>query len=228
MKAMILAAGRGERMRPLTDHTPKPLLEVAGKPIIVYHIEALVAAGVEQIVINHAYLGTQIEAALGDGSRWGVSLCYSPEACALETAGGIRQALPLLGAEPFIVCNGDIWTDYPFARLLQQDLCGQGSLAHLVMVQNPEHHPQGDFVLNGGGLLLEQNTDGAGSAAVTWSGISIMRPQFLSNYAPGARPLREPLLAAMAEGLVTGEYFSGDWVDIGTPGRLQQVQRLAG
>ena len=119
MKAMILAAGRGERMRPLTDHTPKPLLEVAGKPIIVYHIEALVAAGVEQIVINHAYLGAQIEAVLGDGSQFGARLCYSPEASALETAGGIRQALPLLGAEPFIVCNGDIWTDYAFTRLLQ-------------------------------------------------------------------------------------------------------------
>jgi len=228
MKAMILAAGRGERMRPLTDHTPKPLLNIAGKSIIVYHIEALVAAGVEQIVINHAYLGAQIEAALGDGSQWGARLRYSAETSALETAGGILQALPLLGTEPFIVCNGDIWTDYDFAQLRQRDLSvSQRVLAHLVMVQNPQHHPEGDFVLADDGLLLRRCAVSADRLAVTWSGISIMDPQLLSAYEPGARPLLQPLLAAIDQGLVSAEYFGGDWIDIGSPQRLQQARQLA-
>ena len=226
MKAMILAAGRDERMRPLTDHTPKPLLEIAGKPIIVYHIEALVAAGVQEIVINHAYLGAQIEATLGDGSEFGAKLRYSPEATALETAGGIRQALPLLGEQPFIVCNGDIWTDFPFAQLLQRDWSEpQRRLAHLVMVANPAHHLAGDFVLSSKGLL--RTVASAEGSGLTYSGISVMHPQFLQAYAPSSGPLLQPLLAAMDRSLVTGEYYAGDWIDIGTPQRLQQARQLA-
>ena len=174
MKAMILAAGRGERMRPLTDTTPKPLVMVKGKPLIVYHIERLVAAGIVDIVINHAHLGNKIEAALGNGLQWGANIIYSPEPeGGLETAGGIVQALPLLGDEPFIVVNGDVWTDYNFSALAALQL--HNCLAHLVLVNNPEHHPAGDFYLSSQAEVSEQDEAGK-SSAFTFSGISVLHP----------------------------------------------------
>ena len=214
MKAMILAAGLGKRMRPLTDHCPKPLLKVAGKALIEYHIEALVKAGVTELVINHAYLGEQIEAALGSGERYGASIVYSPEAEPLETAGGIIQALPLLGEQPFLLVNGDVWTDIDFADLQKQAV----DLAHLVMVANPAHNPQGDMVLADDGRL-SQGLDAA-QAKHTFAGVSIIRPELFAGLARGPRPLLEPLLAAMADGRVSGELHRGGWVDVGTPERL--------
>ena len=212
MKAMILAAGRGERMRPLTDHTPKPLLEVGGQYLIEYHIRSLVAAGVTDLVINYAHLGEQIEAALGDGSVYGATIQYSPEAEALETGGGIFNALPLLGDSPFIVVNGDIWTDYSVVRLLQRP-----HLAHLVLVNNPDHHPQGDFALDDG-LVRDE-----GDKKLTFSGISVLAPSLFAQCDGGAFPLAPLLRQAMAQGQVTGEYYGGAWLDIGTPERLQSL-----
>ncbi|MFP3873174.1 MAG: N-acetylmuramate alpha-1-phosphate uridylyltransferase MurU [Thiohalophilus sp.] len=212
MKAMILAAGRGERMRPLTDHCPKPLLQVGGKALIEYHIEALAAAGITDIVINHAWLGTQIETTLGDGQRYGVRLDYSPEPTALETAGGIIQALPRLG-ETFVVLNADIWSDYPFARL-PGDPAG---LAHLVMVDNPAHHLRGDFALQGDRL------DEQGEPRLTFSGIGVYRAELFAGLAPGVRPLGPLLRQAMQAGKVSGEHYRGQWWDIGTPQRLAQL-----
>ncbi|VAX14556.1 Nucleotidyl transferase possibly involved in threonylcarbamoyladenosine formation [hydrothermal vent metagenome] len=217
MKAMILAAGRGERMRPLTDTTPKPLLEVAGKPLIVWHLEALARAGIEDVVINHAWLGEQIEAVLGDGGHYGVSIRYSPEMPeALETAGGIIQALPLLGDAPFLVINGDIWCDYPITNLMASPL-NPACQAHLIMVDNPPQHPRGDFVLNEGLLGAE------GQPRLTFSGIGIYLPSLFSGLTQGKRPLAPLLRAAMMEAQISGEYYSGQWFDIGTPDRLQQL-----
>lgn len=216
MHAMILAAGRGERMRPLTDHTPKPLLDVDGKPLIVHHIERLAAAGFRRLVINHAHLGRLIEDALGDGSRWGVEIRYSPEGKALETGGGIFKALPLLGSGPFLVVNGDVWTDVDFAQLRM----AEGQLAHLVLVDNPPHNPSGDFALNDGRLLPE------GSPCYTFSGIGIYHPELFRDCLPGAFPLAPMLRAAMDQGLVSGEHHGGHWVDIGTPERLQALDRM--
>lgn len=220
MKAMILAAGFGKRMRPLTNHLPKPLLPVAGKPLIVYHLEKLAAAGVRDIVINHAYLGEKIEAALGDGAQFGVSIRYSPEGEPLETGGGIARALPLLGNEPFIVTNGDVWTDYDYANLL-------GGLkpeqqAHLVLVGNPGHNPRGDFVLRDNAVLPAGADQGRG---LTYSGISVLHPKLFAACPTGGFPLRDPLIAAIKSGKVTGEYFSGVWMDIGTPERLHDLER---
>jgi len=216
MHAMILAAGRGKRMRPLTDHTPKPLLEAGGKPLIVYHIERLVAASIEKIVINHAHLGHLIEAALGDGSRWGARILYSPEESALETGGGICQALPLLGPAPFLVVNGDIWTDIPFGRLH----LAQGLLAHLVLVDNPPHNPGGDFALRDG-FLSEQ-----GSHRYTYSGVGVYHPGLFRDCPPGAFPLAPVLRSAMGQALVSGEHHGGRWIDVGTPDRLQALDRM--
>ncbi len=217
MKAMILAAGRGERMRPLTDRTPKPLLTVGGKPLIQYHLEALARAGVRDIVINHAHLGAQIEQALGDGSRFGVLIHYSPEPeGALETGGGIFQALPLLGPAPFLVVNGDIWTDYPFERLPERP---QG-LAHLVLVGNPPHHPQGDFALHDGQVLED------GGHRLTFSGIGVYVPALFAGCEPGRFPLAPLLRRAMAGGQVGGEHYRGRWVDVGTPGRLAELDAM--
>lgn len=215
---MILAAGRGERMRPLTDRTPKPLLKVAGKALIDYHVENLVAAGITELVINHAYLGEQIEQHLGDGAAFGASICYSPEQTALETGGGIYQALSLLqdGSEvddPFIVVNGDVWTDYPLARLC--DL--RPAKAHLVLVDNPEHHQAGDFVLADG--KIQQN----GDDRLTFAGISVLRPSLFEDFKPGVLPLKQPLLNAIADQAVSGEHYQGRWVDVGTPGRLAEL-----
>jgi MurNAc alpha-1-phosphate uridylyltransferase len=215
MKAMILAAGRGERMRPLTDHTPKPLLPVAGKPLIQHHIERLAAAGFKQLVINHAHLGEQIEQTLGDGRSWGVQIQYSAESPALETGGGIFRALPLLGPDPFLVVNGDVWTDVDFSRLRTHALTG---LAHLVLVNNPEHNPQGDFLLQQDRLL-----DRRGAGAFTFSGIGLYRPELFAHCSDGPFPLAPLLREAMARGEVSGEHHAGVWMDIGTPQRLQQL-----
>ncbi len=210
--AMILAAGRGERMRPLTDTTPKPLLQVAGKPLIQYHVEALAKAGIQQVVINHAHLGAQIVAFLGSGERWGVSITYSAEPPgALETGGGIFQALPLLGSNPFWVVNGDVWTDYGFEPIL----LSSDALAHLVMVDNPVQHPTGDFVLGSEGRL----TDDEG-VRFTYSGIGLYRPELFTDCSAGIFPLAPLLRKAIAQDLVTGEHFTGRWSDVGTPQRL--------
>ena len=222
MKAMILAAGRGERMRPLTDHCPKPLLPVGDAPLIVHHLRALAAAGVHGIVINHAHLGQMIEAALGDGHDFGVRIAYSPEARALETAGGIRQALPLLGDAPFIVVNGDVFCDYDFAALTAraQTLKANKDMAHLVLTDNPPQHPQGDFGLRDGRVRAQAE------GRLTFSGIGLYDPTLFAALPAGERAALAPLLrAAMDEGLVSGEHFSGLWHDIGTPQRLAEVDR---
>jgi N-acetyl-alpha-D-muramate 1-phosphate uridylyltransferase len=216
MKAMILAAGRGERMRPLTDHTPKPLLEVGGKPLIVWHIERLAAAGFRELVINHAHLGERIEEALGNGSRFGVSIEYSSEGEALETAGGIANALYLLGEAPFLVVNGDIFTNYDFTRL-GHGLDG-GLMAWLVLVDNPEHNGKGDFALQGD-RVVEQ-----GREMHTFSGIGVYRPELFAAIAPGSKARLAPLLReAMRSGKVGGEYHAGFWTDVGTPQRLAEL-----
>ena len=218
MKAMILAAGKGERMRPLTLHTPKPLVPVAGMPLIEYHLRALAAAGFTEVVINHAWLGQQIEDHLGDGSRWGLSIRFSPEGEPLETGGGIFKALPLLGEEPFVLVNGDIWTDYDFSRL-RQPLQGQ---AHLVLVDNPDHHGAGDFRLEGG-----QVEDGNGANdTLTYSGIAVIDPALFAACQAGAFKLAPLLRQAMVSGQVSGEHFHGHWVDVGTLERLAEVERL--
>ncbi|RDH89033.1 MAG: mannose-1-phosphate guanylyltransferase [endosymbiont of Seepiophila jonesi] len=215
MKTMILAAGRGERMRPLTDHTPKPLLPVAGKPLIEYHIEALAGAGIRELVINHAHLGKQIEVALGDGSRWGVTIHYSAESPALETGGGIFRALPLLGEAPFLVVNGDVWCEIDYAGLVLPS----GRLAHLVMVPNPSHHPAGDFSLEGDTLV------DAGSGRLTFSGIGLYAPALFAGCDSAAFPLGPLLRSAMAAGEVSGEAFLGRWSDVGTPQRLAALEQ---
>ncbi len=216
MKAMILAAGKGERLRPLTLHTPKPLVRAGGVPLIEYHLRALAAAGFTEIVINHAWLGQQIEDHLGDGAQFGVSIQYSAEGEPLETGGGIFQALPLLGVEPFVVVNGDIWTEYDFARL-RQPLEG---LAHLVLVDNPAHHPAGDFALHG------SQVSEAGEPRLTYSGISVLHPALFAGSTAGAFKLAPLLRDAMAAGKVSGEHFGGRWVDVGTHERLAEVEAL--
>ena len=218
MKAMILAAGKGERLRPLTLHTPKPLVRVGGVPLIEHHLRALAAAGFTEIVINHAWLGQQIEDHLGDGSRFGVSISYSPEGEPLETGGGIFKALALLGDGPFAVVNGDIWTDYDFAAL-RQPLSG---LAHLVLVGNPEHHASGDFSLDAGRVQ-----DGVpGADTLTYSGIAVLDPGLFQGCTAGAFKLAPLLRKAMAAGQVTGEQLQGHWVDVGTHERLAEVESL--
>jgi MurNAc alpha-1-phosphate uridylyltransferase len=216
MKAMILAAGRGERMRPLTDSLPKPLLKVGGKSLIVWHIERLVVAGFKELVINHAYLGQKIECALGDGSQWGCRIAYSAEGTALETAGGIANALALLGDSPFLVVNGDVFCEIDFSHL--QHALNQPNLAHLVMVNNPPQHSNGDFVLQANKLKIE------GEEKLTFSGIGVYSPILFKQIARGASAKLAPLLKqAMADQLVTGEHFQGVWHDIGTPVRLSQL-----
>ena len=222
MKAMILAAGHGERMRPLTDHTPKPLLEVGGKPLIVWHIENLKQAGFEDIVINIAWLGDLIPAALGDGSKFGVNLHYSDEQQegALETAGGIIKALPLLGDETFLVVNGDVWCDFPYSNIspLEKD-----DLAHLVLVNNPEHNPTGDFALDN--ERVTEEVDVIGGSKYTFSGIGYYHPDFFKNLEQGKRPLAPLLREKMREDKVSGEHFTADWRDIGTPERLLELDK---
>ncbi len=218
MKAMILAAGRGERMRPLTDHTPKPLLPVAGKPLIEHLINQLVVAGFSEIVINHAHLGEQIEQYLGTGSQLGAAIYYSPEGEALETAGGIINALPLLGNEPFLVVNGDIATDFPFAELQKIRV----DLTHLVLIDNPEHHPKGDFGLDNSGHLTKD-----AYKRYTFSGIGLYHPELFNKTPPGKSKLLPLLLEAIAAQRASGQHYPGFWMDIGTPERLRELdQRL--
>ena len=216
MKAMILAAGRGERMRPYTDLTPKPLLSVGGKRLIEYHLHALASRGLTEIVINHAHLGQQIEDTLGDGRRYGVTIHYSAEGeQGLETGGGIFNALPLLGHDPFIVINGDVWCDYPLEQLPQEP----EGLAHLVLIDTPDFKDEGDFVLEGGRVH-----DGDGSR-LTFSGLAVYRPELFSTCEAGVFPLTPLLRQAMLAGQVSGEYYAGHWVDVGTPERLQYIQQ---
>lgn len=212
--AMILAAGRGERMRPLTDTIPKPLLRIHGRPLIERHVERLAQAGIERVVINLSWLGSMIRDYLGDGSRYGVSIHYSEESpCALETAGGIFRALPSLRPGPFVVVNGDVLTDYPFARLL----LGDGHDAHLVLVPNPPQHPHGDFGLQAG-LAVP-----AAALRHTFSGIAVYRPELFSGCADGVFPLKPLLLRAMAAQRCSAEIYAGLWEDVGTPERLRAL-----
>lgn len=213
MKAMLLAAGRGERMRPLTDVTPKALLQVGGRPLIVWHLERLRAAGFEEVVINLAHLGGQIEAALKDGREFGVSIVYSREAEALETAGGIAFALPFLGNKPFAVVNADIYCEFDFSRLHRVE-----KPAHLVLVDNPPHHPLGDFA------LAEDRVEVQGKAMLTFSGIGTYHPALFSGITRGTKAPLAPLLRqAMERGQVSGECYAGLWRDVGTPQRLQEL-----
>lgn len=217
MIVMLLAAGRGERMRPLTDHTPKPLLEVGGKPLIVWHIEKLAQAGFTELVINHAHLGQQIETTLGDGKQFGVSIQYSDEGKALETAGGIAYALHLLGNSPFAVINSDIYCEYDFTQLSSHAAKLNADMAHLVLVDNPEQHPKGDFGLNNGRVTES-------TPKLTFSGIGIYTPTLFKHIVRGTiAPLAPLLREQIALGKISGEHYSGRWVDVGTPQRLQQL-----
>ena len=232
MKAMILAAGFGKRLRPLTEHTPKPLLDVRGKPLIVYHLEALARAGVKEVVINTAWLGEKLEAYLGDGRQYGLSITWSRETKPLETGGGIYRALPLLGTEPFMLINGDVWTDYPFEQLLSRQL-DEGCLAHLVLVPNPEHNLAGDYCFaSGQAIETDEMQRGvlAGPVAVdklvgrstfTFSGLSLIHPQLFATCGHAeAFPLRDVLAPAFHHGQVGGELYRGEWCDVGTVARL--------
>ncbi len=213
---MILAAGRGERLRPLTDSRPKPLLTVGGKALIAWHLERLARAGIGEVVINHAHLGAMIEAELGDGSRYGLAIRYSPEREALETAGGIAKALPMLGDAPFLVVNADVYSDYDYSRLA---CLGLGTdLAHLVLVDNPPQHPRGDFALE------DRSVRASGEALLTYSGIGLYSPLLFSGIPAGAKVALAPLLRkAMAAGRVAGEHYRGRWHDIGTAERLRAL-----
>lgn len=221
---MILAAGRGERMRPLTDHIPKPLLQVGGKPLIVWHLERLAAAGFREVVINHAHLGGQIESALGNGNQWGLSIVYSPEQVALETAGGIANALALLGTSPFLVINADIYTDINLAKLrdaqLENRILDKQKVAHLVMIDNPPQHPAGDFALENGLVKL------TGAPMLTFSGVAVYAPQLFEEVDTGSSAKLAPLLKIKIEkGEVRGEHHRGVWHDIGTPQRLEELNK---
>lgn len=220
MKVMLLAAGRGERMRPLTDHCPKPLLAVGGKPLILWHIERLAAAGFRDIVINLSWLGEQIAAALGDGSRHGVAIAYSREPWpALETGGGIFNALPLLGPAPFLLVNSDVFCDVEFGALH----LAAHDLGQLLLVPNPPHHPRGDFHLEAG-RIVEQ-----GGERLTYAGIAVFRPEFFAGAAPGRFALLPWLIRARDAGRLGGQRHAGRWLDIGTPERLAQLDaELAG
>ena len=217
---MILAAGRGNRMRPLTDLTPKPLLAVGGKPLLFRHLEKFARAGFGMVTINHAHLGGQIEAAVGDGSRWSLEVRYSAEAEALETAGGIRYALPLIARPAFAVVNGDVYSDYDYAGLAAaiDRLADTDTLAHLVLVDNPPHHPDGDFCLEDGLVCA------SGRQLLTFSGLGAYRAELFEPIARGEKHALAPLLRRqMPEGKVTGEHYRGLWSDVGTPGRLAEL-----
>ncbi|NIR60980.1 MAG: nucleotidyltransferase family protein [Gammaproteobacteria bacterium] len=216
MRAMILAAGRGQRLRPLTDETPKPLLEVGGRPLIVYHIEALVRAGMRELVINLGHLGGRLRQALGDGRAYGARIAYSDEGTPpLETGGGVVRALPLLGDAPFVVLNGDVWTDYPLGRLPARP----EGLAHLVLVDNPPHHPGGDFALAHGRVRLE------GEPRLTFSGLGVYRPELFGGRRPDRFPLGPVLAEAAARDALGGEHYRGTWLDVGAPERLRALDR---
>lgn len=211
---MLLAAGRGERLRPITDTLPKPLVEIAGKPLIVYHLEALARAGIGEVVVNLSWLGEKIRAALGDGSRFGVRIAYSEEGpVPLETGGGIHRALPLLGPGPFLVVNSDIWTDLDFGGAPALE---DGADAHLVLAPNPAHHTRGDFGLEGD-LVVERDS---GRVAYTYTGIGVYRPELFEGCAPGKFPLLPLLRRAIAARRLRGTVHRGEWLDIGSPDRL--------
>ncbi|MFZ5724568.1 MAG: N-acetylmuramate alpha-1-phosphate uridylyltransferase MurU [Pseudomonadota bacterium] len=225
MKAMILAAGLGTRLRPLTDTLPKPLIEAGGRPLIGWHLEKLASLGIREVVVNHAWLGDVLERTLGDGASYGVRIDWSREGMPpLETAGGIRRALPLLGSEPFLLVNGDIWSDFDFAALpgvrapLAEDVD-----AHLVLVPNPDFHPRGDFHLDARGRVQAD-----GMPRHTFAGISVLRPQLFAGLPEGPYPLAPVLRTAMAAGRVTGTLHAGRWTDVGTPERLQQLRAELG
>ncbi len=214
---MVLAAGRGQRLRPLTDHTPKPLLVVRGKPLIAWHLEALAHAGVREAVINLSWLGAQLRAALGGGERYGLRIHYSEEpADALEVGGGIFNALPLLGDAPFFVVNGDTFTDLDFSRLV----IAPEALAHLVLVPNPSHHPQGDFALRDG------TVEATGEPRLTYSGIGVFRPGLFAQCSPGRFPLLPLLRSAIAARRLSGERYDGVWTDVGTAERLAALNDM--
>lgn len=222
MKVLLLAAGKGTRMLPLTAATPKPLLKVGGHSLIAHQIRKLALHGFTDLVINHAWLGAQIEQALGDGSALGVNISWSRETEPLETAGGIIQALPLLGERPFAVVNADIWTSYPFAELRM--VLKPGDLAHLVLVENPAHHPAGDFAIAERRLALPQG----GAPSHTYSGIAVFDPQLFHGLMPHKYPLLPLLKRAIAEGRASGEIFGGEWIDVGTPERLRALDAQLG
>jgi MurNAc alpha-1-phosphate uridylyltransferase len=232
MRAMILAAGRGERMRPLTDTCPKPLLRAGGKPLIAWHLERLAAAGFRDVVVNHAWLGERLERELGDGASWGLSIRWSPETEALETAGGIVRALPMLGDGPFLVVNGDVWCDWDpgRARSIGAQIDASGWLAWCVLVDNPAHHPRGDFTLRDGRLGADDARGGTDAAArLTFAGIGVYAPALFDGIAPGARAPLAPLLrAAAAAGRAGAERHAGRWVDVGTPQRLADLDASLG
>lgn len=227
MKAMILAAGRGERMKPLTNHCPKPLLMVGSMPLIVHHLRRLCRAGFDEVVINHAWLGNQIEAILGDGSQFNLNITYSAEqGLGLETAGGIAHALPLLGDEPFLVVNGDVFTNFDFAlaRLQAAAINQYGYLAHIWLVPNPPHHVRGDFALQDSGLVEASSS----KHCFTFSGIGVYHPRLFAGIAHQQSVKLAPVLRqAMQQRLVSGSLFDGTWIDVGTPERLQQATLLS-
>lgn len=213
MKAMILAAGRGTRMRPLTDTCPKPLLKAGDRPLIEHHLQRLATAGIREVIINVSYRAEQIIRALGDGRRFGLSIRYSREATPLETGGGIQAALPLLGDAPFLLVNGDVWCD----ALPEPSALHDGDLAHLLLVNNPDHHPTGDFALS------QRRVSASGSPRLTFSGLSLINPALVKDQPAGAFALAPLLRAAMQQGRVSGESFSGRWIDVGTPERLAEL-----
>jgi N-acetyl-alpha-D-muramate 1-phosphate uridylyltransferase len=216
MKAMLLAAGRGERMRPLTDTLPKPLLRVGGRALIAWHLAALARAGVREVVINVSWLGEQLRGALGDGREFGVRISWSEEGpVPLETGGGIFHAVPLLGPGPFLVVNSDIWTDIDFGRLRLES----GAHAHLVLIPNPPHHPRGDFALEGD-VVVDRD-----SGRFTYSGVGLYHPEFFHDCTAGRFPLLPLLNRAIAAGLARGEVHRGEWCDVGTPERLASLER---
>ena len=216
MKTMILAAGRGERLRPLTDVTPKPLIKVAGKSLIEYHLENLVRSGFKEIIINTAWLADKIHLALGDGSNYGATIHYSDEGTALETAGGIINALPLLGDEPFLVVNGDIWCDFDFSTLPKLK---DPTQAHLVLVNNPEHNHKGDF------SLQNDMIRNVGNTMNTYSGIGIYSAEFFKGQTSGALPLAPIIRSKCESNLISGQFYDGLWTDVGTVERLQQLEK---
>jgi len=219
VKAMVLAAGRGERMRPLTDHMPKPLLPVGGRPLVAHHLAALAAAGYREVVMNCAWLGEQLRATLGDGREWGVSITYSPEPWpALDTGGGIFQALSLLGPDPFLLVNGDTWCDLALRRLVLP----RGMLGHLVLVPNPPHNPDGDFGLADGRVLPDAES------RYTYSGLAVLAPQLFDGCTPGRFPLAPLLRKAAGAGRLSGLLHDGFWTDVGTPERLYALRARLG
>ena len=225
MKAIILAAGYGKRMDPLTRTTPKPLLRVGGQTLIERQVQRLVRAGIKELVINLHHLGEQIEGYLGSGEKFGASICYSREPQLLETAGGILNAMPLLDSAPFVVVNGDIYSDYDFGRLCNRLMGGEDILGHLVMVDNPPEHPLGDFSLSNDGKYGVPRLGEANGETLTFSGISVLRPELFAGLAPGPARLGDLFLSAIKQGRMTGEHFHGQWSDVGTPERLDRLNR---